>query len=107
MFFHNVYKGTKKNEEKKKSQIKSGSLQVWCKFNYISIFYFPCSGYCLCSPEAIISLVQETGEYDCCSSTRGETGLELGSLQSPHVMRKPDMDELDVSLEVKKIWEDT
>lgn len=68
------------------------------------LHFLKCTGYC--RAEAIISLVRETRENVCCSSTRGETGLELGCLQSLHVMRKPDMVELDVSLEMKKIWED-
>ena len=61
----------------------------------------------LCRPDAITFMAQETEENVCYSFTRGETALELGSLHSLHVMRKADMAELDVSHEVKKIWEDT
>ena len=44
-------------------------------------------------------LVHEREDDVCCSFTLGENCKE-------HMMRKPDMDELDVSLEVEKIWED-
>lgn len=47
-----------------------------------------------------------TRENVCCSCTLGEPGHEWGSLQSLHMMRKPDMEELDASLEVTETWED-
>lgn len=63
------------------------------KLSSVKLHFPMCTGYCLCRPEALISLVQETGA----NVIPWKVYIWWGN----------QMDELDVSLEMRKILEDT